>query len=456
MRPCTIGAEQEGQDHLFRFWNELEQAGQEQLAGQVAALDWDLLANLRKLLSAPPAAAAGSFEPPQLFSLQDSQDPERVAAARTRGAERIAAGKVGYVLVAGGQGSRLGFDGPKGKYPLGPLTGRSLFDWHAARLAAAATRHGASVHWYVMTSASNDAETRAFFAEHDHFGLGEDAIFFFQQNMLPALDTEGRVLMAAKDSLFLAPNGHGGTLDALRSSGALGHAAQRGVETFSYFQVDNPLARPADTLFLGLHDMADAQMSSKVVMKRDAGEKVGVIGLADGVLGCIEYSDLPDALRDARDEQGSLLFGAGNIAAHVIERSFVEGLTAQGLDLPWHLARKSMQVIGDDGALVARDGVKFETFIFDALGQTRSSVTLEVDRALEFSPVKNKEGQDSPESCRADLGHLFAAWLEGNAPKAADGTPLLEVDPRFAEDEVEFRRRQPHEPTAVGEGSLYS
>src|SRR5258707_856391 len=160
-----------------------------------------------------------------------------------------------------------------------------------------------------MTPEANDAATRPYFQEHGHFGPAPQGGFFLRQGMLPALDPEGRVLLAAPDRIFLAPNGHGGVLSALAQSGALADAARRGVTNFSYFQVDNPLARPADPLFLGLHALAGAQMSSKVVKKRDAAEKVGVIGRVGGRLSCIEYSDLPPDLREARGPGGELLFG---------------------------------------------------------------------------------------------------------------------------------------------------
>jgi UDP-N-acetylglucosamine/UDP-N-acetylgalactosamine diphosphorylase len=454
-------AETEGQGHVFRFWDELDAAGRARLGAEVAALDWETVSRLRALLERPSEAqASASFAPPELFTLErDAADSARAAEARAAGARELATGRVGYVLVAGGQGSRLGFDGPKGRLPVGPVSGASLFAWHAARLAAARERHGAPVRWYVMTSASNDAATRAEFRRNDDFGLGAGAVRFFQQAMLPALDREGRILLAARDRLFLAPNGHGGTLAALATSGCLAHARAEGVETLSYFQVDNPLARPADTLFLGLHALAGADMSSKVVQKRDAREKVGVIGRADGRLGCIEYSDLPDRLRDARGPDGRLLFGAGNIAAHALRRGFVEQLTARGLDLPWHLARKRMQVVGDDGAPTEVEGVKFETFVFDALGAASASVTLEVERAEEFSPVKNATGEDSPASCRRDLTVLFAGWLRAAGepvPAAgADGCPPLEVDPRFAEDPAGFAARLPAAPATIEGGVLY-
>ncbi|MFT7676722.1 MAG: UDP-N-acetylglucosamine/UDP-N-acetylgalactosamine diphosphorylase [Planctomycetota bacterium] len=451
-----------GQGHVFAFWEQLSDGQRAGLLGQLAQQDLEQIQALGKLVREDAAPATpSSFEPAPVFPLErDAEQLASAEAARALGAERLAAGKVGYVLVAGGQGSRLGYDGPKGEFPVGPLTGASLFAWHAARLAAASKRHGSAVRWYVMTSQANDAATRAFFERNDDFGLGADSVMFFTQAMLPALDLQGRVILASPSDLFLAPNGHGGTLEALHNSGALADAAARGIETFSYFQVDNPLARPADPLFLGLHAQAGADMSSKVVPKRDPGEKVGVLGLADGVLGCIEYSDLPAELRDATDRQGRLVFNAGNIAKHAIERSFVERLTADGLDLPWHLARKSMASIDAQGQPTKIDGVKFETFVFDALHVAKNSVTLEVERAKEFSPVKNAEGQDSPASCRADLVSMFADWIAStpgaHAPPEVEGQSAIEVAPTFAEDAEEFASRARVAPKDLAGGHHYA
>ena len=451
-----------GQEHLFAHWEKLDAAGRERLLGQIASVDFELVEHHAGLLRGGLAheEVAVEFAPPELFSLErGSSQEDRAAAAQARGEELLARGQVAFLLVAGGQASRLGFDGPKGAFPVGPVSGRSLFEIHARRLRAAEERHGHVLPWYVMTSAANDAATRDFFARHEHFGLDPGQVAFFCQAMIPALDLEGRILMAAQDSLFLAPNGHGGTLAALASSGCLADARARGATVFSYFQVDNPLVRPADPLFLGLHDQARARMSSKVVAKRDAAEKVGVIGLRGGELGCIEYSDLPAALREARDERGRLLFGAGNIAAHLLELEFVEELTREGLELPWHVARKRMQVLGRAGAREEVEGAKFETFIFDALGRSPVSVTLEVERGLEFSPVKNAEGEDSPASARRDLCGLFGSWVEavGRALPAADdaGVCPVEVDPLLAEDAQSFEACMPREPEVTDRGHLY-
>jgi len=459
--------EAEGQGHVFAFWDELGEAARRELAREARAVDLDLVRELGELAAGGRSeTAVERFEPPELFPLERDAGREREAReAARRGAEVLREGRVGFVVVAGGQGSRLGFEGPKGKFPAGPVSGRSLFEWHARRLLAARERHASAMPWYVMTSATNDAETRAFFELHAFFGLPPEDVFFFQQRMLPALDAEGRIVMRTRGNLFLAPNGHGGTLEALAVSGGLADAARRGIEHLSYFQVDNPLGRPADPLFLGLHVLAGARMSSKVVEKREPWEKVGVIGRADGRLGCIEYSDLPAELRDARDAEGRLLFRAGNIAAHVIDRGFVEELVGKGARLPWHIARKEVPAIDARGAPCTRAAVKFETFVFDALGHAGNSVTLEVERELEFSPVKNARGPDSPETMRRDLTRMFAAWLRAVGAHGAgvaalesageNGSLAIEVDPTFAEDPEQFRARMPAEPERHERGILF-
>jgi UDP-N-acetylglucosamine/UDP-N-acetylgalactosamine diphosphorylase len=319
----------------------LPPSGRARLEAELERVDLALVARLVQRLRAGPEAAPRSLEPPDVFPLRRSRSAEeRARRARALGEELLGSGRVGYVVVAGGQASRLGFEGPKGAFPIGPVSARTLFEFHARRLRAARRRYGVGVPWYVMTSPANDADTRAFFARHAHFGLDPADLFFFAQDMLPALDEEGRVLFSAPDALFLAPNGHGGCLLGLASSGALDDMQRRGLSELSYFQVDNPLVRPADPLFLGLHHAAGAGMSSKVVPKRDAAEKVGVLGRVDGKLACIEYSDLPAELREAREPGGELRFRAGNIAVHALAVGFLERLTRGGLELPWHLARK--------------------------------------------------------------------------------------------------------------------
>jgi UDP-N-acetylglucosamine/UDP-N-acetylgalactosamine diphosphorylase len=453
-----------GQGHVFAFWKELDSVQRARFAHELRAVDLPLVSELAELARRPTAAQAlQRFDPPHVFplSMRAGQGSDLLAVrALERGADLLRDRRVAYVLVAGGQASRLGYEGPKGAFPVGPVSGRSLFEVFARRLIAARDRFGAPPRWYVMTSQANDAATRAFFEANRWFGLAKDDVFFFEQAMLPALDESGRILLAAKDALFLAPNGHGGVLSAFASSGALAHARERGVDVLSYFQVDNPLAPPADPLFLGLHALEGAQMSSKIVQKRDAHEKVGVIGRVDGKLSCIEYSDMPADLREARDERGALLFGAGNIALHALDLAFVDTLTRGGLRLPWHVARKTMTALDASGVLRAHQGFKFETFVFDALALAERTVTLEVDRKLEFSPVKNATGEDSPLSARTDLCRLFSGWVASAGlplpPPDEHGLHPVEIDPVLAEDAATFRAKKPGAPRVSDKGHLYS
>lgn len=453
--------ERAGELELLRGLEPLDARERASYLAELEALDWDEIGALRALLGAPPAFAAGRLEPARAFPLQrDAAQAAEAERARRAGEEWLRSGSVAALTVAGGQASRLGWDAPKGVFPIGPLSNWSLFEIFARKLRASGARHGFRPLWYVMTSPQNDAATRAFFAEHEHFGLEPGQLYFFPQAMLPALSPEGRVLRSAPGRLFLAPTGHGGVLSALRRSGALEHAREHGIQRFSYFQVDNPLVVPFDPLFLGLHRLEGARMSSKVVEKRDAAEKVGVLAWRDGQLTCIEYSDLPAELREARGSGGRLAYSAGSIALHVLERELVEELTGRGLSLPWHLARKSMSVLDREGRPVEASGVKFETFVFDALAFSPRSAVLEVERAREFSPVKNHSGEDSPARARADIARLHARWAAAaglRVPGPGEhGAPAIEIDPLFADDEEMLRRRLPHTPRRVGGGDFYT
>ncbi|MEW6073023.1 MAG: UTP--glucose-1-phosphate uridylyltransferase [Planctomycetota bacterium] len=433
-----------GQDHVAGRLAVLSPPARAALRADLAAIDLPLLAEIRALIDAAAAGpGGGSFAPPEVFPLRrTAAQAEEARRAAAEGERLLAAGRVGFVTVAGGQASRLGFDAPKGIFPVGPVTGRPLFAVHARRLCRVAARYGVRTPWYVMTSPANDAATREIFAAHDWFGIPPADVFLFPQGMLPALGEDGRLLFAAPDRLFRAPDGHGGVLRGLRRAGALDDMRARGLEELSYFQVDNPLVRPADPLFLGLHHHAGAEMSSKAVAKRDPGEKVGVLGRRNGRLSCIEYSDLPAPLREARDPDGRLRFGAGNIAMHVLRVDFLGAITAGDLFLPWHVARKKMRVVDERGRAAEVTGCKFESFVFDALERARASVVLEVDRALEFSPVKSAAGEDSPATVRRDLCALYAGWAEAAGlplpPPDAAGNHPVEVDPLLAETREEF------------------
>jgi UDP-N-acetylglucosamine/UDP-N-acetylgalactosamine diphosphorylase len=449
-----------GQQHLLAQLERLDAGSARRLSAQIASLDLELLAHFRSLLTKEPTAPKSEIVAPELFPLdRDARMEARAKEASEAGDELLNSGRVAYLVVAGGQASRLGYSGPKGTFPVGPVSGCSLFELHAKRLRAAARRYSRGAPWCVMTSPANDAATRDYFLRHAHFGLPPEDVLFFVQDVAPALDAEGRLILSGPDELFFAPNGHGGALFALKLSGVLDQLRGRGIRQVSYFQVDNPLARPADPVFLGLHELAGAGMSSKVVAKRSADERVGVVARIDGRMGCIEYSDLPERWRRATDSSGRLLLRAGNIAVHALDTSFLERLLANdAFSLPWHLARKQMQVY-EEGGLHPREGVKFESFVFDALGASERSVTMEVNRAQEFSPIKNAQGQDSPETARAALCSLYASWVESAGLPLPEpdqhGIYPVEVDPGLAEHAGEFLALRSVRPRVSARGHLY-
>ncbi|MEZ6194929.1 MAG: UDPGP type 1 family protein [Planctomycetota bacterium] len=422
--------ERRGQGHLLAGLDALDAARRRSFAAELAALDWDLLDELKALTGASAGGAAAALAPAPRIEV--GVDPAGDAAARERGEALLREGRVAAFTVAGGQGSRLGFEGPKGLFAATPITGKSLFRVFAEKVAAVGRRYGRPLPWFLMTSEANDAETRAAFREADWFGLDPDQVHFFAQDMLPALDEEGRILLAGPGELFRSPNGHGGSLLALARSGALARMEAAGIDEIFYFQVDNPLVVVADPIFLGYHAARGAEMSTKVVPKRDWSEKVGVVGLIDGRYGVIEYSDLGEDELRARDESGGLRFSAGNIAVHALRRDFVASLTAEGLDLPYHVARKRIPAWHPaEGEVREVTGFKFETFVFDALARCENSVVLSVDRRREFAPIKNAEGEDSPASSRRAQSQLFADWLEARGvavPRDAEGAPRHEIE----------------------------
>ncbi|MBN2414264.1 UDPGP type 1 family protein [bacterium] len=454
-----------GQEHLFRFWDSLSGKEKDALMRQIGTIDFELVAAHRRLLSGAEEAdtAVHTLDPAPCIPIpRDEAGRKRERRAREIGEEAIRAGKVAAFLVAGGQGTRLGFDGPKGCFPVGPVSGKTLFQMHAEKILAASRRYGVTIPWAIMTSETNDAATREFFQEHGWFGLDPGSVIFFSQRMIPALDGEGRLILDGRDHIFMNPNGHGGSLLALYESGTIGRFEARGVEILSYFQVDNVLIRIVDPVFIGYHIQAGAGMSSKMVQKSHPGEKVGVFGIRDGKLNVIEYSDLSPEDAEARLPDGSLKYGSGSIAIHLIDTKFVRAEAEDGFRLPYHTAFKKVPYLTDSGDLVDPDtpnAFKFETFVFDALADTSSPVIMEIVREHEFSPVKNAAGEDSPATARRDLSNYYGGWLEAAGvpvPRDAAGNAAvpLEISPLFALDREEFTAKAAGRELTIN-GSLY-
>ncbi len=369
---------------------------------------------------------------------------------REHGEELIGKGAVAALVVAGGQGSRLGIEAPKGVVGVSPVKSKSLFQLHAEKVLALSRKYSVSVPLFIMTSRENDADTRSFFAGHSFFGLDEKNVFFFVQGMIPSVTEEGNFIISKEGGLFMNPDGHGGTLTALKKNGCLEIMKNIGVEEIFYFQVDNPLVSVCDPLFIGLHAKKASDMSSKVVRKRDFDEKVGVIAKAGGRMRVIEYSDMSDSMRYATDDRGSMRYWPGNLAIHVIRRGFIETLTGAGRMLPFHRAVKSISALDSQGKAADVKGVKFETFIFDALPLANNCVILETIREHEFAPVKNMSGEDSLESSMAMQSSLHASWLQ-DAGIEVQGNSLVEISPLFALEKDDLKARIEHLPRKIAE-----
>jgi len=423
--------EQHGQAHVLRFWDTLDGAAQAALLAQIETLDFDSIARMQKMLlgETEPTPCAEPLAPEVIEGLPATKRAE----AREAGEELLRAGKVAVLLVAGGQGSRLGYEGPKGAYPIGPVSGRSLFYFHARKIVGMSSRYGKPIPFYIMTSATNDAATKAHFEAHDYFGLNREDVMFFQQGEWPALDEQGNIILDAQGHIFMSPDGHGGTLSALDKSGRLADMEKRGITSVFYFQVDNPLVDIADPVFIGLHATHGADVSLKVCAKRTPDEGMGVPAIRNGSNAIVEYTELTKEQAHRQTADGELYFKFGSVAIHVFSVAFLRQRVSG--NLPLHVAHKRIPMCDADGNAVPPDrknGYKFEKYIFDVLPHAQKVVNLAFDRADEFSPVKNQntEPNDTPATCQRDLQAKWRRWLAQHGVQVRDDIPL-EIDPAY-------------------------
>lgn len=437
------------QEHVLHWWSDLSESQRNALASQVASIDLDLIAHeMRRGPLAPEPDFLAQFEPPPVVKPSGSRDD---AQAKATGEAMLRAGEVGLVLVAGGQGTRLGYNAPKGTFPIMPLSGKTLFELHAEKIRALEARHDAELPLYVMTSTATDDATRTYFAEHDHLGLGAGRVRFFRQDNMPVVDRDGRLIMSAKHAIAMSPNGHGGTVPALAKSGMLDDMRGRGVRDLFYFQVDNVLVKIADPVFMGYHRLRSAQMSLKVLEKREPEEGLGVVGCVGRQFHVVEYSDLDKDHKYRRDSDGRLTYRMGSIAIHAFTVDFLGRMSRLPNGLPIHQAKKAVSYLDEDGHLRepeagVKNAIKFETFIFDVLPQAENALVFETVREEDFAPVKNAEGPDSPQTAKQALIDLWGAWLDAagsRLPRDANGhvAASLEISPLFAQDADDLRER---------------
>lgn len=433
-----------GQQHLLQFWDQLSSSERGVLAEQIERVDF---AALRQMVAQDHGA-------PDWRSLAErAQGPRAVRlagknefsadAALLRGETALRAGEVAMILVAGGQGTRLGFPNPKGLFPLGPVSGRTLFQILVDRLLAIGHRYGRSIPLHIMTSVATHEVTVDYFERNRRLGLAAADLRYFCQGMLPAVDKgTGRVLLESPGSLALSPDGHGGMLAALAAAGYLDDLRRRGIRWVFYGQVDNPLLQVCDPTLLGYHILADSEMTTQVVEKRFPLERVGNVVEVDGQARIIEYSDLPAEVAEQREPDGRLRLWAGNLAVHVFSTSFLCREASDAAALPIHLAVKKVPFVDVNGTVVnptQPNAYKFERFIFDLLPQARNPMVVEVAAAEAFAPVKNAPGEsvDTPATAQAammarDRRFLAAAGIESADQIAVEVNPLWAWSPAEA------------------------
>jgi UDP-N-acetylglucosamine/UDP-N-acetylgalactosamine diphosphorylase len=417
-----------GQSHVLRFADQLSATQLAALGRQVLALDWDLLPSLiSKLVLAEEAAPDYSrCTPATAEALTDG--------ARERGEALLRQGKVAAITVAGGQGTRLGHDGPKGSFPISPIRGASLFQIFAESLLRHGELRSSHPHWYIMTSPQNDTATREFLANASYFGLAEDHVHIFVQGSMPCVDLSGKLLLAGPDALAMSPDGHGGSLKALARSGCLAHMAEAGIEHLSYFHIDNPMELVFDPAFIGAHDLGGAEISCRALRKQQPDDRLSNFVWQDGRLHAIEYSDMPRELAEARAPDGRLCYELGGPSIYLMRREFIA--RTQALSLPFHRAVKAVPHV-DDPTPVVPNAVKFESFIFDALPMAERPLLFAAEREQTFAPVKNATGDESPASCRAALQAEHRRWLHAKGLDVADDV-TVEIAARAFVDIEDF------------------
>ena len=386
-----------GQEHLLKYYDELSESEQKELLSQIELIDFSVLDNLRE--ENRFTASRGKFEPLGAATIEDiEQNSEKYSAA---GIEAIKAGKVAAVLLAGGQGTRLGFDKPKGMFNVGVTRELYIFQCLINNLMDVVKETGAWVPLYIMTSEKNNDDTVSFLKEKDFFGYNSDYVKFFVQDMAPSVDFSGKIYMESKSRISISPNGNGGWFTSLVRAGLLDEIKAKGVEWINVFAVDNVLQRIADPLYVGAVISSGLQSGGKVVSKADPDERVGVLCLEDGMPSIVEYYEMTEEMRTLRDEKDELAYKFGVILNYLFSVDKLESILND--KLPVHVVDKKIPYMDENGEFIKPDkpnGHKFETLVLDMVHMQDSCLPYEVVRNREFAPIKNPTGVDSVESAR--------------------------------------------------------
>lgn len=385
-----------GQEHVLRFYETLDEGEKEALLRQIDEIDFSVISALG---NEKENIKRGVITP--LAAMRADEIENRKEIFREEGLAAIRAGKVAAVLLAGGMGTRLGSPDPKGMYDIGIHKHVYIFQRLIENMLDVVREAGCFFHLYVMTSEKNDAKTRAFFEEHNYFGYDPAYIAFFCQDNAPTTDFDGKVLMESKGRISTSPNGNGGWMKSLERAGLLQEMHREGIEWLNTFSVDNVLQKICDPVFVGATILSGRDSGSKVVRKANPEEAIGVICSEDGKTAVVEYSELTEEMRYAKDESGDYAYYYGVILNYLFSLPAAEKVMND--EMTNHIARKKIACIDGEGNAVrpeAPNGCKFELFIFDLLKGMNGCLPFEVVRNREFAPVKNKEGADSVQTAR--------------------------------------------------------
>ncbi|MCR4675065.1 MAG: UDPGP type 1 family protein [Lachnospiraceae bacterium] len=383
------------QDHVLKYYDTLNEKEQKELLSQIKDVDWEVVETTKS----EENQNRGEITP--LGAVEIKEIEERKEEFIEEGLKSIREGKVGAILLAGGMGTRLGFDQPKGTYPIGINRDLSIFECLINNLLEVTDMAQAYVPLYVMTSEKNHEATVQFFEDKNYFGYPEDYVHFFIQDMAPAVDYEGKLLLEEKGRLATSPNGNGGWFTSLHKSGLLDDVHNRGVEWLNIFAVDNVLQRIADPAFIGATILSGKESGSKVVRKAAPEERVGVLCAEDGRPSIVEYYEMTDEMANLRDDDGELTYRFGVILNYLFRVDRLEDIMANHMHV--HVVEKKIPYIDETGNLVKPEepnGYKFETLILDMINMMESNLPYEVVREKEFAPVKNLHGVDSVDSAR--------------------------------------------------------
>ncbi len=395
--------EKYGQSHILKAYERLNDEGKSKLLAQVAKIDFEKMKDLYKISQEKIEMKEAVIEPMSYTDSAKLSENEK-AELYNLGKEAIKSGKLAVVTMAGGQGTRLGHNGPKGTYDLGLDSHKSLFEIQCDALKDAKDKYGVTIPWYIMTSKENNDDTVAFFEKNNFFGYPKEASnYFFKQGELPMIDEEGKLIIQEDGYIKEAADGHGGVFEAIGKNGIIKDMKARGIEWVFIGGIDNVLAQLADPMLIGYAIKNNFRIVSKTIPKANPEEKVGVFCKKDGKPNVIEYTEISNELANTRDNEGELLYGEAHVLLNLFNVNVLEEI--EKFKLPYHVAHKKSSYINDEGILVtpeAPNAYKFEAFLFDAFSQIPDIGLYRGKRELDFSPVKNAAGTDSPETARRD------------------------------------------------------